>query len=36
MLLIAMQYPDTSQLLVLASMAYPVLYLTLSLWLDRS
>ena len=35
MLLIAMQYPDAPQLLVLASMAYPVLYLVLSLWLDR-
>ena len=35
MLLIAMQYPNAPQPLVLASMAYPVLYLVLSLWLDR-
>jgi hypothetical protein len=34
-LLVAMLYPDAPQSLVFASMAYPVLYLVLSLWLDR-
>jgi len=34
-LLVAMLYPDAPRLLVIASMAYPVMYLVLSLWLDR-
>ena len=35
LLLIATLYPDAPRLLVFASMSYPVLYLGLSLWLDR-